>query len=60
MELSIVNRYPLLKDTFSSRKGEKIVQLKGVCTPTRFEMVHPVNVRRMVKLNLTVFRKGLI
>lgn len=52
-------RYPLLKDTFSSRKGEKIVQFKGVCTPTLFEKAEPVKVSRLVNLNLTTFWKRL-
>lgn len=52
-------RYPLLKDTFSSRKGEKTVQFKGVCTPPLFEMAEPVKVRRLVNFNLTTFLKRL-
>lgn len=54
-------RYFLLKDTFSSRKGkgERIVQFKGVCTPTLFEMVDPVIDRRLVNFNLTTFWKRL-
>lgn len=52
-------RYPLLKDTSSSRKGEKIMQFKGECTPTLFEKAEPVKVKRLVNLNLTTFWKRL-
>lgn len=52
-------RYPLLKETFSSRKGESILQFKGMCTPTLFEMVEPVIVSRLVNFNLTTFWKRL-